>query len=85
MAQVDPVMLRQLPRIEKIIQDEMWYEGERRGCAVTRDDPVVRERVCRIILQIGAQMRAELTADLRRPPAAPRVLPSGQEPAGRAA
>ena len=77
---LDPVMFRQLPVIQKIIQDETWYESERRGCAVSADDPVVRERVCEIVLRIGAELRATLEAklainpppvQLRRPPAAP--------------
>jgi hypothetical protein len=61
---LDPVMFRQLPVIQKIIQDETWYESERRGCAVTPDDPAVRERVCEIVLRIGAELRATLTAKL---------------------
>lgn len=56
-------MLRQLPRIEKIIRDETWYEGERRGCAVGPDDPVVRENVCQIILRVGALLREETSAE----------------------
>jgi hypothetical protein len=60
----DPVMFRQLPVIQKIIQDETWYESERRGRAVTPDDPAVRERVCEIVLRIGAELRATLIAKL---------------------
>ncbi|HLP24405.1 MAG TPA: hypothetical protein VK477_01915 [Acidobacteriota bacterium] len=75
MAQVDPVLLRQLPRIEKIIRDETWYEGERRGYPVTPDDPVVREHVCEVVLRIGAELRAGIMADLARLPPAPRMLP----------
>lgn len=75
MAQVDPVLLRQLPRIEQIIRDEAWFEGERRGCPVTPDDPVVREHVCEIVLRIGAELRAQIVADLTRRPPPPRMLP----------
>ncbi len=48
---------RQLEMIRKIIADETWLEGERRGCAVLPHDPVVRENVCRVILRIGEEMR----------------------------
>jgi hypothetical protein len=41
---------RDLPAIERIIDEEVWLEAERRGCAVPRHDPVVRERVCRLLL-----------------------------------
>lgn len=57
----DPVVFRQLPVIQKIIRDETWLEGERRGCPVTPNDPVVRENVCRVILRIGAQLREAMS------------------------
>ena len=57
----DPVLYRQLPAIQKIIQDETWLEGERRGCHVRPDDRVVRERVCEIVLRIGQQLRDSLS------------------------
>ena len=41
--QPDPVTLRELPTIEKIVRDETWLEAERRGAYVPPDDPVVRE------------------------------------------
>ena len=61
MTSPDPVVTRQLPVIQKIIRDETWLEGERRGCRVTPDDPVVRERVCSVVLRVGAQLRASLS------------------------
>lgn len=61
MIPVDPVLLREIPVIQKIIQDEMWLEGERRGCPVPATDAVVRENVCRVILQIGQQLRDSIT------------------------
>ncbi len=57
MAQIDPIIVRELPVIQKVIQDEMWYEGERRGCYVPPDDPVVREHACEVILRIGRELR----------------------------
>lgn len=57
----DPIMHHQLRMIHQIIHDETWLEGERRGCYVSPKDRVVREKVCGIILRIGAQMRESLT------------------------
>lgn len=69
MIPADPVLLREIPAIQKIIADETWLEGERRGCPVAPTDPLVRENVCRVILQIGQQLRDTMTADM--PPGAP--------------
>jgi len=73
----DPVLFRQLPLISKIIADETWLESERRGCPVPSDDPVVRENVCRIVLEVGAAMRHALTVDTTN---APQKLPPGHNP-----
>lgn len=56
----DPHLARQLPLIARIIQDEVWLEGERRGCAVPASDPVVREKVCDVVLRVGADLRARV-------------------------
>jgi hypothetical protein len=56
----DPIVVRQLPVINKIIQDETWLEGERRGRHVAPDDPVVRDNVCQVILRVGQQLRDSL-------------------------
>jgi hypothetical protein len=53
----DPTLVRQLPHIRKIIDDETWLEGERRGCAVTQKDPVVLDRVCAVVLRVGQELR----------------------------
>ena len=58
----DPILFRELPVIQKIIQDETWLEGERRGCTVLPSDRMVRDRVCEIILRIGQQLRDSLSA-----------------------
>jgi len=65
----DPVLVRQLPFIRKIIDDETWLESERRGYAVPRDDAVVREHVCGVILRIGQELRetAERSASGNEP------------------
>jgi hypothetical protein len=60
MMPLDPVTFRQLPVIQKIIDDETWLEGERRGCRVSEDDPVVRENVCLVVLRIGKQLRESM-------------------------
>jgi hypothetical protein len=60
----DPVLFRELPVIQKIINDETWLEGERRGREVSPNDPVVREKVCEIVLRIGQQLRETVTASL---------------------
>ncbi len=61
LATVDLITFRQLPMIAQIIRDETWLEGERRGCPVSADDPVVREKVCEVVLRIGADLRHRLT------------------------
>ena len=74
MAQLDPVIFRELPVIQKIIRDETWLEGERRGCPVSPGDPVVRENVCRIILRIGRELRETLAAQVAAHPG-PAMVP----------
>lgn len=64
----DPVVFRELSVIQKVIEDETWLEGERRGCWVPKDDPVVRENVCLIILRIGADLREALTNETANAP-----------------
>ena len=64
MARLDPVVFRELPVIQKVIDDETWYEGERRGCYVSSDDPVVRENVCLVILRIGRELREKFSAQV---------------------
>lgn len=63
----EPTLLRQLPVIQKVIQDETWLEAERRGCPVSPQDPAVREHVCQVILRIGRELRETLTI----PPSSP--------------
>jgi hypothetical protein len=62
MKAVDPVVFLELHVIQKIIDDETWLEGERRGCAVDPHDPAVRAIVCEIVMRIGAQLRAHMQA-----------------------
>ena len=57
------IVLKELPAIEKIVRDETWLEGERRGCWVDPHDPVVTEKVCEIIMRLGAAMRAQVQRD----------------------
>lgn len=60
----DPIVRLELPVIAKIIQDEVWLEGERRGCAVSPHDPVVRGTVCAIVLRVGHELREQCEAKL---------------------
>jgi len=78
----DPVLFRQLPLIQKIIADETWLEAERRGCAVSSDDPVVRENVCQVVLKVGARLREALGVELAN---APQKLPMPPDHHPRAA
>jgi hypothetical protein len=71
----DAVLFRQLPLIQKIIQDETWLEAERRGCWVPAHDRVVRENVCLIILRIGQELRETLSASAAQPLPAPAEFP----------
>ena len=71
MSILDPIVTRELPLIYKIIADETWLEGERRGREVSADDPVVRENVCSVVLRVGQQLRESLQREL---PSADRQL-----------
>jgi hypothetical protein len=62
----DPLLFRQLQVIQKIIADETWLEGERRGYPVSSADAVVRENVCRVVLRIGSEMRESALALIAR-------------------
>lgn len=61
MSHPDPIVSLEIPLIQKIIQDETWLEGERRGRFVISADPIVQERVCEIILRLGQELRRRLT------------------------
>jgi hypothetical protein len=77
MAQIDPVLVRELPVIQRVIEDETWYESERRGYPVTSDDPAVREHVCEVILRIGRELRERLASELSARPG-PVMFPCRQ-------
>ena len=62
MNNLDPVVFRELPVIQKIIADETWLEGERRGGYVSPHDPVVKAHVCEIVLSIGEALRKTFQA-----------------------
>ncbi|WP_414664779.1 hypothetical protein [Horticoccus sp. 23ND18S-11] len=50
--------------LEKIIADETWLEGERRGRPVEPTDPVVRHHVCSVVLRVGADLRERAMREL---------------------
>ena len=56
----DHITFLELHIIQKIIADETWLEGERRGRRVDPHDPAVVATVCEIVLRIGAELRASL-------------------------
>lgn len=60
----DSVLQRQLPLIAKIISDETWLEGERRGQSVAPRDPVVQDKVCRVVLAMGHEMRRQVMREM---------------------
>jgi hypothetical protein len=68
----DPIIALEIPLIRKIIRDETWLEGERRGCLVVSWDPVVQERVCKVVLRVGLEMMGSVTAQMAFDP-----VPSG--------
>lgn len=72
----DPILFRELPVIQKIIRDETWLEGERRGCYVSPDDQIVRARVCEIVLRVGKELRETLTAALARESVQSSIAPA---------
>jgi len=61
MTHPDPIISLEIPVIQRIIQDETWLEGERRGRLVVSWDPVVREHVCEVVLRIGMELRRRVT------------------------
>lgn len=58
----EEVIRHELPIISKIVQDETWLLGERRGCPVDPKDLEVQLRVAEIIIQIGKSMRQNVCA-----------------------
>lgn len=67
MCTTDPILLADLPAISKIIDDETWLEGERRGGWVAREDPVVMSHVCDVIARVGAELRRQTASRLGVP------------------
>jgi hypothetical protein len=68
MTPIDAVTFREIPVIEKIISDETWLEGERRGCYVPPTDPVVVENVCKVVLRVGRSLRESILSSLESRP-----------------
>jgi len=52
------LMNREGPLVKKIIQDETWLCGERRGKPVSHRDSEVVEQVSQILLEHGADIRS---------------------------
>ncbi len=49
----------EVPLVEKIIRDETWYEGERRGSYVDPNDTRVQARVVDVVEKCADQIRDE--------------------------
>ena len=60
------IILHQRVFVERILRDETWYEGERRGCFVPENDPVVQHRLGEIILEVGESLRNDAVESLAR-------------------
>ncbi len=58
------IIKAQISTVTKIINDETWYEGERRHCPVESSDFAVKEKVNKIILECGEQMRRDAVKKL---------------------
>ena len=56
------IIQAELGLVAKIVRDETWLEGERRGCKVNSRDPIVQQHVADVILSQGAAMREEVQA-----------------------
>jgi len=51
----------EIPDVRRIVQDECWLEGERRGMPVDPRDEVIQMRVAEIILSgMGEHLRHKL-------------------------
>lgn len=77
MLPADTVLHHEIPVIRKIIADETWLEGERRGCAVSPDDRAVRDKVCTIVLEIGQELRDSITRSM--PAGSQLILPPASD------
>jgi hypothetical protein len=57
------IIRAEIPDVARIVSDECWLEGERRGHPVSPHDVVVQRRVADIILaRAGAMLRVRHTA-----------------------
>lgn len=57
------IILVQVPFIQKIIDDECWYEGERVHHTVYERD--IEDRICKIILSEGEKLRKRAIDTIR--------------------
>jgi len=52
----EEIILEEITEVQRIIADETWYEGERRGQPVRANDPVVQKHVHEIINEFGMDL-----------------------------
>ena len=50
--------------VKKMMDDEAWYEGEHRHCQVSKDDSIVMDKVCSILLKDGLKIYNEIKEKL---------------------
>ena len=74
----ETIIKAEIPIVEKIIRDETWLEGERRGTPVTPDDPAVIKKVCSVIEQNAPKIVAEATQAARSGHTDPSPSPAGK-------
>ena len=52
----------EIPVIKKMIQDECWYEGQRRGHAV--DEAEISSRINDILIEVGEKIKNKAVEEL---------------------
>ena len=45
---INKIIEAEMKIVDEIIQNEQWYEGERRKVAIAETDPIVEDRVVKI-------------------------------------
>jgi hypothetical protein len=65
---IDPlkVIKAEIPIIQKILNDETWYEGERRHCTVDMQDIEIQKKVAEICINKNTEIRIEAETMIQR-------------------
>lgn len=62
------VIRKEVEVVRKMIDDETWYEGERRHMMVDRNDPTVMGKVCDLLMDMGSRIYKEVEETLKPKP-----------------